>query len=153
MPPRSNRSPLSEKGLLAPDSGVVTIIDLQPQVLFGNNRLGVASAIDAGGGAQNFPDHDIESLASLLTMVGGRIVHGDDEFAALAPPLPPAMSDWSPLRRDMRPATTAMPLHSSRCARHAYERADTHARVAQVPVDPAHARSFRGALGCGCFAF
>ena len=39
----------------------------------------------------------IKGLESALTVVGGRIVHGAGEFAALAPPLPPASPDWSPV--------------------------------------------------------
>jgi nicotinamidase-related amidase len=35
MPQSANRPKLSEKGLLTPDNCVVTIIDLQPQMLFG----------------------------------------------------------------------------------------------------------------------
>jgi nicotinamidase-related amidase len=35
MPPSGSRPKLSEKGLLTPDNCVVTIIDLQPQMLFG----------------------------------------------------------------------------------------------------------------------
>ena len=37
-------------------------------------------------------------IASVLTMVGGKAVYGAGDFADLAPPLPPAMPDWSPVR-------------------------------------------------------
>jgi predicted amidohydrolase YtcJ len=43
------------------------------------------------------PEDEIKRLESALTVVGGRIVHGAGEFAALAPPLPPASPDWSPV--------------------------------------------------------
>ena len=43
------------------------------------------------------PEDQIKTLASVLTMVGGSIVHGDGPFRALAPPLPPASPDWSPV--------------------------------------------------------
>jgi predicted amidohydrolase YtcJ len=43
------------------------------------------------------PDAEIAKLESVLTVVGGRIVHGAAEFASLAPPLPPASPSWSPL--------------------------------------------------------
>lgn len=39
----------------------------------------------------------ITSLSSVLTVVGGRIVHADDEFASLAPPPPPVSPAWSPV--------------------------------------------------------
>jgi predicted amidohydrolase YtcJ len=45
------------------------------------------------------PEEDIKRLESVLTIVGGRLVHASDDFAALAPPLPPAAPDWSPVPR------------------------------------------------------
>jgi predicted amidohydrolase YtcJ len=44
------------------------------------------------------PDEAIADITSDLTVVGGRIVHGSGPFSPLAPPLPPAMPDWSPVR-------------------------------------------------------
>jgi predicted amidohydrolase YtcJ len=44
------------------------------------------------------PPNEIAGLQSLLTVLGGRIVHGAGPFSAMAPPLPPAMPDWSPTR-------------------------------------------------------
>jgi predicted amidohydrolase YtcJ len=43
-------------------------------------------------------DDAIRGLESVLTMVGGRVVHGSGEFASLAPPLPPVSPDWSPVK-------------------------------------------------------
>ena len=40
----------------------------------------------------------IKNLTSVLTVVGGRIVHADRPFESFAPPLPPASPDWSPVR-------------------------------------------------------
>jgi len=45
------------------------------------------------------PDDDIKRLESALTIVGGNVVHGSEEFAALAPRLPPSAPDWSPVPR------------------------------------------------------
>jgi predicted amidohydrolase YtcJ len=42
------------------------------------------------------PDECIEATTSVLTVVGGKPVHAAEELATLAPPLPPAMPDWSP---------------------------------------------------------
>lgn len=39
----------------------------------------------------------IKDITSILTVVGGKIVYGDGEFESLAPELPPAMPDWSPV--------------------------------------------------------
>lgn len=44
------------------------------------------------------PDEDLPQIQSVLTVVDGRVVHGADGFADLAPPLPPASPDWSPAR-------------------------------------------------------
>ena len=43
------------------------------------------------------PEEEIKGIEALLTIMGGRIVHGAAEFGALAPPLPPASPDWSPV--------------------------------------------------------
>jgi hypothetical protein len=101
---------------------------------------------------------DIKGLASVLTMVGGNIVHGDGEFKNLAPPLPPASPDWSPVnafgghyRRDSLERIESHAAHSGDtlvshvCAHYGHQH--THAHN-QAPRDP-----FWGPLGCGCFAF
>ena len=44
----------------------------------------------------SIPEEEIKGIEALLTVMGGRIVHGAGEFASLAPPLPPAAPDWSP---------------------------------------------------------
>ena len=41
----------------------------------------------------------IRGLESVLTLVGGRVVHASEEFSPLAPDLPPASPDWSPVAR------------------------------------------------------
>ena len=95
------------------------------------------------------PEEEIKSIVSVLTMVGGRIVHGDREFADLAPTLPPAMPEWSPVRTyggyHQTPASTT----ATQCSVHRH----AHAARASVPVGPEDANGFWAALGCGCFAF
>jgi predicted amidohydrolase YtcJ len=97
------------------------------------------------------PEEEIKSLASVLTIVGGRIVHGDEEFKDLAPPLPPVMPEWSPVRtyggyhRDAVPGPTA----ARQCAVHGH----SHRHAARAPVRAEDAAGFWGALGCSCFAF
>jgi predicted amidohydrolase YtcJ len=44
-------------------------------------------------------DDGIRELESVLTVVGGRVVHGTNEYASLPPDLPPVSPDWSPVRR------------------------------------------------------
>ena len=43
------------------------------------------------------PDDAIRGIESVLTIVGGRVVHGSAEFASLAPDLPPISPSWSPV--------------------------------------------------------
>jgi predicted amidohydrolase YtcJ len=45
------------------------------------------------------PEAEIQTIESLLTVVGGEIVHATQDFAALAPPLPPVSPTWSPVAR------------------------------------------------------
>ena len=45
------------------------------------------------------PDDEIRALESVLTVLGGRVVHGTQEFQGLAPDLPPASPSWSPTAR------------------------------------------------------
>ena len=45
------------------------------------------------------PEADIQTLESVLTIVGGEVVSAAQEFAALAPPLPPVSPGWSPVAR------------------------------------------------------
>ena len=44
-------------------------------------------------------DDAIRGLESVLTLVGGKVVHGAQEFASLAPSLPSVSPDWSPVSR------------------------------------------------------
>jgi hypothetical protein len=41
----------------------------------------------------------IRQLESVLTLVNGKVVYGSEEFASLAPELPPVSPDWSPVKR------------------------------------------------------
>lgn len=44
------------------------------------------------------PEEDIKSLATVLTVTGGDIVHAANSFAEHAPVAPPAVSpEWSPV--------------------------------------------------------
>lgn len=43
------------------------------------------------------PDEQIRSTESVLTIVGGEVVHAAGPFAGEAPPMPPVSPDWSPL--------------------------------------------------------
>ncbi|MBC7942423.1 MAG: amidohydrolase [Chitinophagaceae bacterium] len=108
------------------------------------------------------PEDDIQDVTSVLTVVAGKVVHGSATFASLAPPLPPASPDWSPVRRfggyqarkvslgnetDGRYRFAAACACSSACAVHVHD----HAFVATTNAPSADGRGFWGALGCSCF--
>jgi predicted amidohydrolase YtcJ len=98
------------------------------------------------------PGEAIQDITSVLTLVGGKPVYGDAEFKDLAPPLPPAMPDWSPVRTfgGYRKRASADPRHkyafaaacgcSAACGVHGH----SHAWGLNVPTDD---HSFWGALG------
>ena len=109
------------------------------------------------------PGDEIQDITSVLTVVGGRIVHGAEDFAPLAPALPPPMPDWSPVRRfggyqDRPAASTGTPGAFARamarccdaaCGIHGHE----HARAWAAASPAGNDRGFWGALGCSCWAF
>lgn len=41
---------------------------------------------------------DIRAIESVLTVMGGRIVYGSEEFASLSPDMPPSSPDWAPTK-------------------------------------------------------
>ena len=112
------------------------------------------------------PESDIADTTSDLTIVGGKIVYAVGSFASLdAAAPPPAMPDWSPVRRfggygawraSPQPAQPAAAHRTfaldctcgSACAVHGHQHAT--AWSARLPI--ADLRSFWGALGCSCWA-
>ncbi|MDZ4325896.1 MAG: amidohydrolase [Pseudomonas sp.] len=107
------------------------------------------------------PDESIKDITSLLTVVAGRIVHGDGPFGPLAPRLPPPMPDWSPVNAfggyqggtlTQAAATLAgshVHVHGAACAVHGHG----HGHAAHHHAPAGDLRGFWGALGCSCFAF
>lgn len=45
------------------------------------------------------PEEQIATIESVLTMTGGKVVYGADEFSGFAQPLPPVTPQWSPVAR------------------------------------------------------
>lgn len=89
------------------------------------------------------PVSGIRDISSLLTVVGGRIVHGDGDFARLAPPLPPASPDWSPVRHADSPGMRRV---------HAPRDGGTLVAPACTRHEP-HRHGSWGGWECACFAF
>jgi predicted amidohydrolase YtcJ len=138
-----------------------------------SNEEGKKGRIEAGQLADLIvPDRDyfacaeseIADTVSELTIVGGRIVYGAGIFASLdALPPPPAMPEWSPVRRfggyaawgdRSRDGVHRKQLDAScGCANTCGVHGHDHGRawVGTAPVDDL--KSFWGALGCSCFAF
>ncbi|WP_408092888.1 amidohydrolase [Rhodoplanes sp. SY1] len=115
------------------------------------------------------PEDTIQDITAVLTLLGGTPVHGDKEFSDLAPPLPPAMPDWSPVRRfggyQMRAeaggsrqafvaeSVTAAAAAACGCATGCGVHGHAHASAWGAGVPVSDSRAFWGALGCSCWAF
>ncbi|OLF54572.1 amidohydrolase [Pseudomonas chlororaphis] len=97
----------------------------------------------------------IKWIESVLTVVGGKVVHAAGDFSTLAPPALPVTPDWSPVVKvpgHWRPASPLLnQVHqcSGPCGVHAH--GHERARLSNVPVSDF--QGFWGAFGCSCFAF
>jgi predicted amidohydrolase YtcJ len=140
-----------------------------------SNEVGKKGHIAAGQLADLIvPDRDyfacsedeIADSSSLLTIVGGKVVYGAGDFAKFdenAPP--PAMPDWSPVRRfggyaawgdeTKRQDTAKMhraALSSCGCGTSCGMHGHSHATAWSAKLPIADLKSFWGALGCSCWA-
>ncbi|UDQ87479.1 amidohydrolase [Xanthobacter autotrophicus] len=102
----------------------------------------------------------IQDITSVLTLLGGVPVHGDGAFRDLAPPLPPAMPDWSPVRTfggyQPRKADSAQKYAFAAacgCAKACGVHGHAHAGAWGASVPVGDQQGFFGALGCACWAF
>ena len=102
------------------------------------------------------PEDEIVHLRSVLTVLGGKVVHGDGDYAPLAPELPAPLPDWSPVAtfggyHQSPEAKQKLALAcgcTSACAVHGHD----HAAALAADVPTSDARSFWGAFGCACWA-
>lgn len=87
------------------------------------------------------PDEEIKDLYSVMTVVGGDVVHASDEFANYNPPLPPVSPDWSPIKYHGTYGQNKIIInesaHQMNCSMH------QHGGV----------HHWHGDLGCFCWAF
>lgn len=98
----------------------------------------------------------IKDLTSVMTVVGGNVVHGDKEFTDLAPQLPAAMPDWSPVRKyGGYQERSSMQAHTIAKVKHAI----SNSSCCNVHFTPKQLRhSFEEvandwSMGCSCWAF
>jgi predicted amidohydrolase YtcJ len=103
------------------------------------------------------PEERIRQIASLLTVVGGRIVYADGEFSGLDPGIPAPMPDWSPANFGSRywkaPLQASAMAAACGCASACGVHGHAHAYTRQAPVADEDRGGFWGALGCSCWAF
>jgi predicted amidohydrolase YtcJ len=107
------------------------------------------------------PEDGIQDIASVLTLLGGKPVHGEGDFADLAPPLPPPMPDWSPVRAyggyqkraEAEPSRKYAFAAACGCASACGVHGHAHAGAWGADLPVSDAKSFWGALGCSCWAF
>jgi hypothetical protein len=100
------------------------------------------------------PESEIAQLRSVLTLLGGTIVHASGDFARLNPALPRPMPDWSPVatfggyQHPERQALASACGCRSGCAVHGHD----HAAALGAAVPAADVQGFWGSFGCGCWA-
>ncbi|MFC4278285.1 amidohydrolase [Achromobacter aloeverae] len=104
------------------------------------------------------PGDEIQDITSVLTLLGGEVVHGEGDYSDLAPELAPPMPDWSPVRhvggyqaRANLGSARMMPVCAcaSACGVHGHG----HARAWSAQAPTSEESTFWGALGCSCWAF
>ena len=94
------------------------------------------------------PEEEIKKIESVLTVVGGKVVHAGDTFSKLAPAPLPVSPGWSPVR------TYGGYSHSSAGAAASARQSASMisaklARAQNCPAD--HSGWNRWWFGCGCF--
>jgi predicted amidohydrolase YtcJ len=107
-------------------------------------------------------DDRIQDITSVLTLLGGQPVHGDGDFADLAPPLPAPMPDWSPVARyggyQKRADAAGGQAHALAmaaacgCATDCGVHGHAHAEAWGSDMPVSDLRAFWGAFGCSCWA-
>ncbi|MEM1187492.1 MAG: amidohydrolase [Pseudomonadota bacterium] len=102
-------------------------------------------------------EENLRHVTSVLTMVGGKVVYGSDEFADLDSPPPPASPDWSVNRAFPSPAERPRPVQHRSCSEACTSACSLHGHHHHIawnnPIPVADKKAFWGALGCSCFAF
>ncbi|HSI64072.1 MAG TPA: amidohydrolase family protein, partial [Candidatus Saccharimonadia bacterium] len=106
----------------------------------------------------NVPDEAIKSIESMMTVVGGKVVHGTGDLSSHGPAPLPVLPEWSPLTvfggygapLDVKKAALAgVPLPEGSSA---FATGRRGSRVVATDAAPGPFDSFWG-NGCDCFAF
>jgi predicted amidohydrolase YtcJ len=109
------------------------------------------------------PEEEIKGIESVLTVVGGKVVHATAEFSQHAPPEISVLPDWSPVKvfggygaplDVVKSARAGVPVtheHSAACHRHGCNHA-AHQLLAGIESARSRYSGFFGS-GCDCFAF
>ncbi len=112
----------------------------------------------------SLPEEGIKGIESVLTVVGGNIVHATNEFTPYAPPVIPVLPEWSPAKffggygapLNVRAAARAgVPIHDRQhnAWRHLHGGARAaHRLLAGIETARNRYAGFFGS-GCDCFAF
>ncbi|WP_034296872.1 amidohydrolase [Herbaspirillum sp. RV1423] len=109
-------------------------------------------------------EDDIKAIESVMTVVGGKIVYGAEEFDPLAPPPIPVLPEWSPVKNvpgHYRPLKQGAQSQQQQrrlilphqCAGACNVHAHSHDIARRSSVPASNFSGFWGALGCSCFAF
>jgi hypothetical protein len=107
------------------------------------------------------PEAEIAGLEAVLTLLGGRPVYGAGEFAGLAPPPPPVLPDWSPVRtfggyrkRAAGPprADSAAFAAACGCGTACGVHGHAHGAAWGTKAPAADQGTFWGVFGCACWA-
>ena len=110
------------------------------------------------------PEEDIKGIESVLTIVGGNVVYGTEEFQGIGPAPLPVLPEWSPVKvyggygapLDVRKAARAgVPImehqHNAECHSHGCLHS-AHQLFEGIKAAAPRYSDFWG-LGCDCFAF
>jgi hypothetical protein len=94
-------------------------------------------------------EEEIKGIEAVLTIMGGKVVHGTEEYGNLAPPLPPVSPDWAPTgvyggAYSHEHHEHLISAHSSSCACSNPLHQHTHTVSSE---------NGNWGIGCTCFAF
>jgi hypothetical protein len=99
------------------------------------------------------PEEEIKGIESVLTLVGGKVVYGADEFTGLAPKPLPVLPEWSPVKAygGYHPVGQREVGVTRAHARAPGTHGLWHRVLGRIQRD--RPEPLWGGLGCECFAF